>query len=76
MFILGLFVVVCLLVQAAKDEIVGEEKPVVKLGNPKDLTLRVGGLHQVAMCGCEMEGKSVKKPCAAHEAMLRAQDRG
>lgn len=73
MFIAGLFIVVCLLVQAIKDEYMGKEPPVVKLNNPKDLVLKVGQLHQVALCGCEVEGKKIVKPCAAHEAMAKAQ---
>lgn len=60
------FVMACLVWQAIKDSIRGTKKPTV--------TLRVGGLHAVAECGCDTvteDGKQrVVNPCQAHRIML------
>lgn len=80
------FILLCIIWQEIKDAFRGEQKPIVKMSTKvvgtdqrdnelrdflKGAELRVGDLHAIAECGCEIVGKKVVKPCAAHEIIRR-----
>lgn len=65
MFEIIAFVIVCLVWQSVKDSIRGGKRSERELP-----TVRMGGLHRVAKCGCDTVDGRVATACAAHKILL------